>query len=140
MLFQRDFLIHLASSFFSCSIPCKKTDIPSSTSTQGFHQFPFTVSSFQIALNCVKSIIIVKTANKSASNVKNNNKKTVAGGEQGEHSLHSCLIHMVNWLMTRNRECADMLAIQNCKELFNVQLFNQIIKFEMHASYYIFAK
>ena len=62
----------------------------------------FTVSSFQIAFNCVPNIIIVKTENSNASNIKNNSRITVAGGEYDEHSLHSCLMHIANWLTDRN--------------------------------------
>lgn len=70
-----------------------------------------TVSSFQIACSCVPNITAVKMANKRASNAKNNNNTTVAGGLNVEHSRHSCLTHVVNCCIHRNKDCNDMPAI-----------------------------
>jgi len=64
-----------------------------------------------MACSCVPNITAVNMANKSASNAKNNSNTTVAGGLNVEHSLHSCLIHMVNCCIHKNRECSDMTAI-----------------------------
>lgn len=70
-----------------------------------------TVSSFHMALICVPSIINVNTANNNASNVKNSNKITVAGGEKNEHCFHSFLIHCANWLTAKNIAWPDIIAI-----------------------------
>jgi hypothetical protein len=48
-----------------------------------------TVSSFHIAWSCVPSITAVKIAKRRASNTRNSNRTTVAGGEYAEHSFHS---------------------------------------------------
>jgi len=55
-----------------------------------------TVSSFHIACSCVPSITAVKIAKRRASNTRNSNRTTVAGGEYTEHSFHSCRMHMMN--------------------------------------------
>lgn len=82
ILFHLDFFVHFASSFLSCSMP---------------------VSSFHIAVSWVPNIIIVKTAKSSASKMRNKSSTTVAGGENVEHSFHSCLMHIANWLTQRNK-------------------------------------
>lgn len=90
MLFHRDFFTHFTSSFFNCSIP---------------------VSSFQMAFNCVPSMMMVKTANRSASKIRNRSITTVAGGENVEHSFHSCLMHIANWLTQRNKAWMEISAM-----------------------------
>ena len=49
----------------------------------------YTVSSFQMAWSCVPSIMVVKIANRRASNPRNKRSITVAGGLYDEHSFHS---------------------------------------------------
>lgn len=49
-----------------------------------------------MALICVPNIISVKMENNKASNIKNRSRTTVAGGENVEHSRHSCLIQETN--------------------------------------------
>lgn len=56
----------------------------------------FTVSSFQMACNCVPNMTAVNIVNKRASNVRNNNRTTVAGGLNVVQSRHSCRTHVVN--------------------------------------------
>ena len=70
-----------------------------------------TVSSFQIACNCVPNITTVKMANRRASKAKKSNNTTVAGGLNVEHSFHSCLTHVANCCIHKNKECNDIPAI-----------------------------
>lgn len=79
--------------------------------SQTNHVMIQTVSSFQIALICVPSMINVNTANSSASNVRKSNRITVAGGEKNEHCFHSFLMHCANWLTAKNIAWADIIAI-----------------------------
>ena len=53
----------------------------------------------------------MKMANNRASNAKQSNSTTVAGGLNVEHSFHSCLMHVVNCCIHSNKECNDIAAI-----------------------------
>lgn len=64
-----------------------------------------------MAFICVPSIINVKTANNSASNVRNSKRITVAGGEKNEHCFHSFLMHDANWLTAKNIAWPDIIAM-----------------------------
>lgn len=56
-----------------------------------------TVSSFQMALTCVKNITAVKMAKSRLSKTRKSKRTTVAGGENEEHSRHSLLTQIINW-------------------------------------------
>lgn len=56
-----------------------------------------TVSSFQMALTCVKNMTAVKMAKSKLSKIRNRSSTTVAGGEKEEHSRHSLLTQIMNW-------------------------------------------
>ena len=92
MDFQRDFLTHVASSFFSASMP---------------------VSSYQMADTCVPNIMDVNSANNNPSNIKKSRKIIVAGGEKAGHSFQSLPMHPMKWFIARKRAWNDMKAIYN---------------------------
>lgn len=56
-----------------------------------------TVSSFQMALTCVKNMTAVKMAKRRLSKMRKSKRTTVAGGEKEEHCRHSLLTQITNW-------------------------------------------